>query len=264
MVLGQPAHEYASKSRGIASGRELAEPLKFTSFRDEADILSRHIVSLAHRRGPLKILEAGCGRSWPLHLDDIDYSLTGIDINQKALDLRHKIHGDLHATIVGDLRTANFEKGSFDVIYSSFVLEHIAGAEQVLQNFTHWLKPGGLIVLRIPNRDSVKGFMTRITPFWSHIFYKKYIRKMKDAGKPGFGPYPTVFDKVVSRRGIYHFCREQGLIRAEEYYMADAATSRKLAWQLERGFSTFVEAISLGRLSADHIDMTYVIRKPTQ
>jgi hypothetical protein len=59
--------------------------------------------SIRRLSGPLEILEAGCGRSWPLELAGIDYRLTGIDLDAEALRLRVKSVGDLHEAIVGDL-----------------------------------------------------------------------------------------------------------------------------------------------------------------
>ncbi|MGH9955766.1 MAG: methyltransferase domain-containing protein, partial [Pyrinomonadaceae bacterium] len=75
------------------------------------------------------------------------------------------------------------------VIYNSFVLEHIEDASQVLQNSTRWLKPGGIVVLKIPDPDSVCGFITRVTPHWFHVFYYRYLLGARNAGKPGYAPY---------------------------------------------------------------------------
>ena len=78
----------------------------------------------------LRILEAGCGRSWPLKLSR-PYQLTGIDMDQAALSARK----DLNSAVVGDLRTAEFAERSFDVIYSSYVLEHIRGRSRCSSGF---------------------------------------------------------------------------------------------------------------------------------
>ena len=148
---------------------------------------------------PLEILEAGCGQRWYLNLNEIEYKLTGADLDKDALEIREKKFQDLDQGILGDLRTINLEENKYDVIYNSFVLEHIQNAEQVLNNFFKWLKPGGILILSIPDRNSVFGFVTRVTPFSFHVFYRKYIQGDKNAGKPGFEPYPTFYDKIVSR-----------------------------------------------------------------
>lgn len=242
----------------------IAAPSWLTAPADETAIVSSYIQEVARNRGRLSILEAGCGRRWPIDLEGIEYDLVGIDVDEAALALRNETQGDLSLSIIGDLRTAAFDEASFDVIYNSFVLEHIDGAERVLDNFVRWLTPGGCIILKIPNRDSVKGFFTRITPFWFHVAYKKYFRGDRTAGKPGFGPYPTQFDEVVSSRGIDNYCQEWGLEIIGKYYF-DCGNSvfAKQRWhRIEKRFCSLVEALSAGRLSADHIDMLYVIRKP--
>ncbi len=242
----------------------LEYPQKLHSIGIESEILSDFLKCFAQGRGRLEILEAGCGRRWPIDLQGVEFSLVGIDIDQDALDIRTRTSGDLSLAILSDLRAAEFEERSFDVIYSAFVLEHIRGAEQVLDNFVRWLKPGGCIILKIPNRDSVKGFVTRLTPFWFHIFYTKHIRGIRKAGKPGFGPYPTAFDEIVSRDGIHHFYRDRGLEMMGEYYYSGIRddTPKTLALRLEMAVVSLIERLSGGRLSAQYVDLTYILRKP--
>jgi SAM-dependent methyltransferase len=241
-----------------------AAPQRLESLSAESRVIAECIGRLAQDRGRLVILEAGCGRNWSIDLSGIEHFLIGIDLDEKALAIRNESYHDLDLTIIGDLRTAQFEKASFDVIYNSFVLEHISGAEQVLNHFIYWLRPGGCLVLKIPNRDSVKGFITRITPFWFHVAYKRYFRGVRHAGKPGFGPYPTTLDEVVSRHGIHNYCREHGLELVAEYYhdFFHQAVSRKSIQWFENGVSNLLQGLTLGRLSADYTDMMYIIRKP--
>ena len=175
------------------------------------DIVLDHIARYARGKETIEILEAGCGRRWPFDLRGINYHLTGIDINQDALRIRQDEKRDLHEAVLGDLRTADFGNRQFDIIYSSFVLEHVPDAERVLTNFLTWLKPGGLMILKFPDRDSVYGFVTRFTPFWFHIFYKRYVCGYPNAGKPGFGPFPTVHEKIVARRYFERFVQDRDL-----------------------------------------------------
>src|SRR5690606_33965359 len=131
------------------------------------------------------ILEAGCGNSWQLKLPGVKYVLTGVDLNEDALRIRKCERKDLDGVIHGDLRTVALDADQYDVIYNSFVLEHVQQAEHVLSNFCRWLKPGGILILRIPDPKSVYGFLSRLTPFWFHVFYKRFIAGIKTAGKPG-------------------------------------------------------------------------------
>ncbi len=122
----------------------------FTRQADEISLL----VKIINAKGEfLSILEAGCGRQWPLHIIS-KYKLTGIDLDPDALKTRVTTIGDLDEAIVGDLLIHDFPSESFDLIYNAYVLEHINGAEKVLANFTRWLKPGGLLLLQIPPRQN--------------------------------------------------------------------------------------------------------------
>src|SRR4051794_4247326 len=112
-------------------------------YATELSLLEDHIKKQAVPGRVLQILEAGCGREWYFPLTGISYEITGVDLDGEALRARAQTRRDLKQAIVGDLRSLQMPPEAFDVIYSAFVLEHVAGAEQVLANFVAWLKPGG-------------------------------------------------------------------------------------------------------------------------
>ena len=103
----------------------------------------------------IDILEAGCGRRWEFTSLNVGYRLTGVDMDRHALESRVREDRDLDAAVVGDLRTVALPDSRFDVIYSSYVLEHIPNAGEFLKNFVSWLRPGGLLIIKIPDRDSL-------------------------------------------------------------------------------------------------------------
>lgn len=213
---------------------------------------------------PLNILEAGCGRRWAIDLKGISYSLTGVDIDAHTLEMRKNKKKDLDVAIHADLLTAPLTENYYDVIFSYNMLEHIAGAETMLLNFIKWLNEDGIIILRFPNRDSARGFLTRLTPFWFHIFFKKYIIGQKNAGKPGFDPYPTVFDKIVSRKGIYEFCKKHSFNIKAEYRidLNDRIEKSWLIWFLTKIFLWFLQIASFNKLTTDYYGLLYIIEKP--
>ncbi|UCF79208.1 MAG: class I SAM-dependent methyltransferase [Candidatus Eiseniibacteriota bacterium] len=213
----------------------------------------------------IHVLEAGCGTAWNLDLGTLDFVLTGLDVSEEALELRQHQQNDLDEIVVGDLQTIELSDAQYDMIYCSYVLEHVSGAEEVLNKLFRWLKPNRLLVLLIPDRDTVLGFITRCTPFWSHVFFYKYIRRLPNAGKPGQVPFQTYYDKVVSRRGIHDYCRSRGHKILLEYGHA---------FNSSRTFGVFaplldillklIELISFRRLSSDHSGLVYVIEKSPQ
>lgn len=215
-------------------------------------IVADRIRRYAHGKGQIEILEAGCGRRWPYRLHDVRYVLTGVDVNEDALRIRQEEKKDLDHVILGDLRTVRLEEHHFDIVYSAFVLEHIAEAELVFANFLRWLKPGGLMILKFPDRDSVYGFVTRITPYWLHVLYKRYLVGNPNAGKPGFGPFPTVHEEIISRRAFLATIRRHQLTIKEEYGFGTLPTWQRLGTRVLAG-------LSLGRLVADYCNLLYIL-----
>lgn len=223
-----------------------------TSLKEETRMLEEQINALPAR--PLQILEAGCGQLWTLKLS-VPFELTGIDADAEALDMRRG--KDLKLAVHGDLRTIELPEAHFDVIYSAFVLEHIRDADKVLANFARWLKPQGLLILLIPDRNSAWGFITRMSPHWVHVLYYRVIVGYKNAGKPGHGPYPVVYDPIVSRTGL------------SEYFDANGMTLRQLTAlgsylkrsRLVRIIARTCSVLSLGRLAWRHNNLCFVAQK---
>ena len=81
-------------------------------------------------QGTLDVLEAGCGENqWDLLLPGRSVRMVGIDLDAAALKHRSEVIRDLDVGIVADIRDADAaDEDSFDIIYSSYVLEHVAGA----------------------------------------------------------------------------------------------------------------------------------------
>ena len=231
------------------------------SRNEEVCLIEQAIIKRAAPGGELSILEAGCGQRWPLNIGDIKYSLTGVDLDAEALRIRTEIEKDLHRGILGDLREVDFPEDSFDVIYSSYVLEHIDGVEEVLGNFTKWLKKDGIIVIMIPDPEAVRGFITRLSPHWVHVLYYKYALGQKNAGKPGYAPYRTIYDKVLYQERFQQFCTQNGLaidvLAGDGYYQLGRG---KLDLIL-KAFVRFVSLLSFNKLSADHANFLYILRK---
>lgn len=227
----------------------------------ERKLLTRAVVDLFDGSRPLQILEAGCGKRWPIELGDTPAHLTGIDTDLEALKVRREKRGDLDEEIVADLREYEFPTDKFDLIYCSYVLEHVAGAEGVMDSFVRALRGGGRLIIRIPDGDSVYGWVTRQTPFRFHVWYKRVIKRNPRAGRAGYGPYPTVYDDVISRRGLRHFAETRHLTVIEEY-----GTNHHLGI-FGRGAPIVdvvlhaVAFLSLGRLSATHNNVAVVLEK---
>lgn len=106
----------------------------------------------AERRSPgtVAALDAGCGRVSALRAFRPRIGrLVGADIHQPSVPLPH-----LDEFAIVDLCGApdGFAAESFDVVLSSFTLEHFADPPAALVNIRRWLRPGGTLVATTVNR----------------------------------------------------------------------------------------------------------------
>lgn len=223
--------------------------------------IENHIKGEGSSGQTIQILEAGCGQRWGPNLAEVSYYLTGVDLDKAALEIRKNIVNDLDEIIEGDLRSVRLQQNCYDVIYNSYVLEHIKGAEEVLKNFILWLKPGGIIVLNIPDPNSVWGFITRLTPHWFHVLFYRNVLGISTAGMVGYGPYPVYYDPVVSRKGISDFCSRNNLSILAEYGDGYSRPGKGIVRLLIHIFKKVVSFLSLGHLSSKHTNLTYVLQK---
>ena len=101
--------------------------------------------------GSIAVLDAGCGRVSALRpYRDRIARFVGADIHAPAPGSLP--HLDEFATV--DLCDGDdaFAPQTFDVILSSFTVEHFAAPGAAFQNFRSWLRPGGALVITTVNR----------------------------------------------------------------------------------------------------------------
>ncbi len=212
---------------------------------------------------PISILEAGCGRQWPLDMTGIQYTLTGLDLDPEALELRRNKARDLDVAIHGDLCAVDLPEGSFDVVYSRFVLEHVERADIALQRLVRWLRPGGLLIVLFPVRESARDFCTRLLPFWFHLWFYRYVHGNKLAGRQGRNPYPTHHHPIL---GGERFCRFliEGKMKCTGRYAAAFDDNWSFAVAVQRVAARIISIVTLGRLTAEYHNIAYIAVKGGQ
>ncbi|WP_243722532.1 class I SAM-dependent methyltransferase [Actinomadura sp. 7K507] len=260
----------------------------------------------------IHILEAGCGWGTGLDLGDRQHHVTGVDLDAPDLRAYTCERPDLDAWHLGDLRTVPLPPRAYDIVHASHLIERVPHAELVLDRFVAALKPGGLLLIHLRDRDTAFGFLDRALPRWMHASGRRRrtrpgraargahartpyasgdgpSRSQADSGaergdqeaaSTGAGarvrraaqppprpavrtsPPPAVYDRIAARSGIQWYCVMRGLVVSEEY------TSRQAIDALGAGtgpadlLCRLVSAFSRGRLTADHSEVTFVIRKP--
>jgi 2-polyprenyl-3-methyl-5-hydroxy-6-metoxy-1,4-benzoquinol methylase len=96
------------------------------------------------------ILDVGCGEGLFLELAKRNgWRVHGTDVSAYATEFASKRLGQ--SVFCGEIWDAPFNEQSFDVITMWHVLEHTTSPMQTLQEVRKLLKPGGLVVLAVPN-----------------------------------------------------------------------------------------------------------------
>ena len=145
------------------------EPLIETIVRWSA---ARHARSLASGLSPgAQVLDVGCGRGVLLSaFADAGHHVSGFEVSTAATegaDPRAEIR------IGGCLRDAGYESETFDLVVLWHVLEHVSNPKSTLQEISRILKPGGRLVVAVPNFSSWQARWARAA--WFHLDLPRHL-----------------------------------------------------------------------------------------
>lgn len=229
------------------------------------DLFSRRVRATASETPlrPVRILAVGCGDpAMPgLDLPRVAHHVTGIDDDTPALRAHAEARGDLDVVQLGDLRTARLPPRAFDVVYSAYLVERTPHAELVLDRCVSALRPGGLLLLRMRDRDSAIAFWQRVghlVPGRAAHPSRSAPRHAADYTGAGVQPLPAVYGPLACARGIRWFCLMRGLSIAEEY----TAGTPEAATPAMTAACRVLHTLTRGRRSTGHTELVYVIRNP--
>ena len=104
------------------------------------------------------VLDVGCGRGAFLAkvLKDRSRDVTGIELNKSAAAFARERGITVVESLIGD--HAEECASAYDVVTAFQVLEHVADPLKFVNNCTKALKPGGLLVIAVPNNDAFLRF----------------------------------------------------------------------------------------------------------
>lgn len=241
---------------GTPSARAGSSPSRFF-----AGPLRDHV--LAGLARPVSVLQAGClaplrelGIS-QLQEDGFEVAVTVVDADDPlARQVLGQTGGAYDDVIVGDLRTVPLPPRGFDVVYCAGLLERVSHVELVLDRLNGALRPGGLLLIRVADRESAVGLLDRWLP-------RPVRHAMWQRMHPGVpGPFPAVYEQAASARGIASYALMRGLVIAQR---AAACTPPARPRRLSSGVRlacALISWLSRGRFDNGHDELLYVIRKP--
>ncbi|MBU0741812.1 class I SAM-dependent methyltransferase [bacterium] len=195
---------------------------------------------------PAEVLEAGCGRF--KHFDyPVDAVITGLDISREQLDLNDHVQ----ERCLGDVQTWRTER-QWDATVSMYVLEHLDDPARTVRNMLDWTRPGGLVVLGVPNLWSLRGLITKLTPFWFHkLVYRLVYRRT-------IPPFPTTLKLDAAPASLRELLAGCDLLHEgwaqERIRMPFALVYEGVIW--------IGKILSLGRWRPEDMNYYVVARKP--
>lgn len=119
-----------------------------------SDAFYARAVSL-HRNYHGKILDIGCGQGLlikKIRACTPDVKMHGIDLSQKLCEISKRNNPDAYI-LNGDAESLPYDDDSFDFVFMTEALEHMLDYDRALSEAHRVLKPGGIFIVTVPNRD---------------------------------------------------------------------------------------------------------------
>lgn len=142
--------------------------------------------------GPRRLLDVGCASG--LFLETMQgysrWQVEGVELNRAAAEATAERLGI--PVFAGPLEAAEYPAATFDAITLWDVLEHLHDPLASLRELRRILKPGGLVMLRVPNADSYVATLCR--RYWSGYDLPRHMTLFNAATleamltRAGFGP----------------------------------------------------------------------------
>lgn len=148
-----------------------------------------------------KVLDVGCGRGQFLRLlKRLGYEISGTELSaDSAAAARRHLGGRVR---VGALQECNFADEEFDAVTAWQVFEHLEDPRATLRECRRILKPGGALVLSMPNIESWQHRWARCE--WFHLDLPRHLYHYSPATLARL-----LESEGLELSGISHFSVEQ-------------------------------------------------------
>jgi SAM-dependent methyltransferase len=143
-------------------------------------------------------LGAGAGIVEEMNFKGYGRKVCGVDLDNRVVDNPYLDEGR-----VADASGIPYPDQTFDIVFSDNVLEHLDKPIEVFREVYRVLKPGGVYLVKTPNKWHYVTLISRCTPHWFH----EYVNRLR--GRKDSDTFPTVY-KANSRRDIKQLCKITG------------------------------------------------------
>ena len=200
------------------------------------------------------VLDAGAGNGTGFQHDFCGRvrKVVGLDIVDEVAD-----NPFLDEWVKADICDMPFDDCQFDVIYSTYVFEHIQKPSAMVKEFHRVLKPGGVVVFRTPNLWNYTTIFSRYTPYCIHKLFRTHLSDVHAEDV-----FPTVY-RINTKRKVIKLFNECGfevdiiqMIEREPSYLMWSAIAFLLGVLYERVLNRF------DSLSCFRANIFAVFRRP--
>lgn len=153
-----------------------------------------------HLRETSIVLDAGAGRGVrnPYDYRDLVARIVGVDVSANIQENRL-----VHAAVRGDLTRLPFRDGTFDLVFSKFVFEHLREPLGSMRELRRVTKPGGHLVIHTPNRYHYVAVGAMLTPQRFHRWFNAR------RGRDELDTFPTAY-RANDRRTLRRLAERSG------------------------------------------------------
>jgi SAM-dependent methyltransferase len=209
-----------------------------------------------------RVIEAGCGVRAHLAYP-AGARVLGIDILRPQL-----IRNEEAARLAqGDVTALPVATASADLVVCWDVLEHLPTPHLAIAEIARVLRPGGLAVLALPNILSLKGLVTRLTPWSFHVWVYRHVLGDRSVGTDQSDQFPTALRFVLRPSGIRRLARTHGLA-VDALHLYEGPVPRHMRRRHRAAdialsiAGTLTRTLSAGRYDTTLSDMIVVLSRP--
>lgn len=131
-------------------------PLESKQFNEIDGVHAKPYIYVAQFVKNRRVLDCGCGGGYGSEYLARNKAkmVIGIDLSAQAIDQAKMLYKRDNLTfIVMDVTDLKFEDGTFDVVTSFQVIEHLRDYKKHLSEVKKVLKPGGIFIVATPNKN---------------------------------------------------------------------------------------------------------------
>jgi 2-polyprenyl-3-methyl-5-hydroxy-6-metoxy-1,4-benzoquinol methylase len=229
----------SSMAKDLAQSRILAANLSGGTSNSEIKRMVTQIVTAHGIKG--RVLDFGAGKGELIKLlsriDGIE--LHGVDIMKRPEDIPQGV--GWHQQDLNDELSCALEY--FDAVICSEVIEHLENPRSVFRSLFAALRPGGKLILTMPNQENVRSFLT--------LIFRGHFASFQEQD------YPAHITALL-RTDLIRMCRETGFSEPYFYY-TDCGWMPKARTTWQRASLNLLR----GRLFSDNLGMAATKLQPT-